>query len=84
MPCPVTRSVLTGRSQIADAAAGTAVDAHPGLREEDLSSEGRFLYAIDAWTLITSSGGRSESMDSLTSVGSRNGLPESVAGRAAY
>jgi 6-phosphogluconolactonase len=68
---------------MADAAAGTAVDAHPGLRDEDLSADGRFLYAIDARTLIASSGVSSESMDSLTSVGSRNGLRESVAGRAA-
>ena len=59
-----------------------AVEAHPGQRDEDLSSDGRYLYAIDAdahrvfgWQV--GADGR------LTSVGSSNGLPDSVAGLAA-
>jgi len=71
-----------GSLTLADATAGTAVEAHPGLRDEDLSGDGRFLYAIDAdahrifgWHV--GADGR------LTSVGSRNGLPDSVAGLAA-
>ena len=71
-----------GSLSLADATAGTAVDAHPGLRDEDLSGDGRYLYAVDAdahrifgWHV--GADGR------LTSVGSRNGLPDSVAGLAA-
>jgi 6-phosphogluconolactonase len=54
----------------------------PGLRDEDLSIDGRFLYAIDA------DGGRiyGWSVDAdgaLESIGSWGGLPETVAGLAA-
>ena len=64
------------------AAAGLAVDGQTGLRDEDLSSDGRFLYAIDAdhqrvfgWAI--GEGG------SLTPAGSWQGLPATVAGLAA-
>ncbi len=67
---------------LADAAAGTAVHSRPGLRDEGLSADGRFLYAIDAdahrifgWHVGVEG--------QLTAVGSRNGLPDSVAGLAA-
>jgi 6-phosphogluconolactonase (cycloisomerase 2 family) len=64
-----------------DAAAGTAVEGEPGLRDEDLSSDGRFLYAIDAdshrvcgWSV---DGAR------LSPIGSWNGIPATAAGLAA-
>ena len=64
-----------------EAAAGLAVDGQTGLRDEDLSGDGRFLYAIDAdsrrvfgWAV--SAGG------SLSPIGSWEGLPATVAGLA--
>ncbi len=71
-----------GSLTLADATAGTAVDAHPGLRDEDLSADGRFLYAIDA-DAHRIFGWHVGAEGQLTSVGSRNGLPDSVAGLAA-
>ena len=54
----------------------------PGLRDEALSSDGRFLYAIDAdsgriygWSV--------DAEGSLEPVGSWEGVPETVAGLAA-
>jgi 6-phosphogluconolactonase len=71
-----------GSLTLDDPAAGTAVDGHAGLRDETLSDDGRFLYAIDAdsqrifgWTV--GSGG------SLSPIGSWGGLPDTVAGLAA-
>jgi 6-phosphogluconolactonase len=71
-----------GALSLEDAVAGTAIDGETGLRDEDISGDGRFLYAIDAdsrsifgWAV--GSGG------SLTSIGSWNGLPATVAGLAA-
>jgi 6-phosphogluconolactonase (cycloisomerase 2 family) len=71
-----------GSLSLEDATAGIAVEGMPGLRDEDLSSDGRFLYAIDA------DGGRiyGWSVDgegSLEPVGSWDGLPATVAGLAA-
>jgi 6-phosphogluconolactonase len=64
-----------------DAVAGAAVEGQPGLRDEDLSRDGRFLYAIDAdagrifgWSVEN---GR------LSPVGSWDGIPATVAGLAA-
>jgi hypothetical protein len=58
------------------------VDGQPGLRDEDLSGDGRFLYAVDAdsgqvvgWAL--ESGGR------LAPLGSWAELPATAAGLAA-
>ena len=36
-----------GSLSLEDATAGIAVEGMSGLRDEDLSSDGRFLYAID-------------------------------------
>jgi 6-phosphogluconolactonase len=54
----------------------------PGLRDEGISSDGRFLYAIDAdggqihgWSI--------EAEGSLEPVGSWDGVPTTVAGLAA-
>jgi 6-phosphogluconolactonase len=71
-----------GSLSLEDATAGIAVDGQPGLRDEDLSGDGRFLYAIDA------DGGRIygwavDAEGSLDSVGSWEGVPETVAGLAA-
>jgi hypothetical protein len=63
-----------------DAVAAVAVDGEPGLRDEGISSDGHFLYAIDA------DGGRIFGWrvdgGALIPVGSWNGLPETVAGLA--
>jgi 6-phosphogluconolactonase len=71
-----------GSLSLEDATAGIAVEGMPGLRDEDLSSDGRFLYAIDA------DGGRIwgwsvEAEGTLEPVGSWEGVPETVAGLAA-
>jgi 6-phosphogluconolactonase (cycloisomerase 2 family) len=80
----VSRYSIGGDGSIAldEAAAGLAVEGQKGLRDEDLSSDGRFLYAIDAdsgrvfgWTV--GEGG------SLSQIGSWTGLPPTVAGLAA-
>jgi 6-phosphogluconolactonase len=71
-----------GSIALEDATAGLAVDGQPGLRDEDLSDDGRFLYAVDAdshrvfgWAV--DSGGR------LDPLGSWEGLPPTAAGLAA-
>jgi len=71
-----------GSIALGEAAAGLAVEGQTGLRDEDLSGDGRFLYAIDAdhqrvfgWAV--GAGG------SLSPAGSWPGLPATVAGLAA-
>jgi 6-phosphogluconolactonase len=68
----------TGELALEDAVAAVA---EPGLRDEDLSKDGRFLYAIDA------NGGRILGWrvegGTLAPIGSWNGLPATVAGLAA-
>jgi 6-phosphogluconolactonase len=80
----VSRWAIAGDGSITleDAAAGLAVDGQPGLRDEDLSGDGRFLYAVDAdsgqvvgWAV--DSGGR------LMPLGSWAALPATAAGLAA-
>jgi 6-phosphogluconolactonase (cycloisomerase 2 family) len=71
-----------GSLSLEDATAGIAVDGMPGLRDEDLSGDGRFLYAIDA------DGGRIygwsiNAEGTLEPIGSWDGLPATVAGLAA-
>ena len=70
-----------GELVLENAVAAVAVEGEPGLRDEDLSGDGRFLYAIDA------DGGRVFGWrvdgGTLTSVGSWSGLPATVAGLAA-
>jgi 6-phosphogluconolactonase len=70
-----------GELVLEDAAAGIAVDGESGLRDEDLTRDGRFLYAVDA------DGGRifGWRVDDgvLTALGSWEGLPATVAGLAA-
>lgn len=71
-----------GSIAMEDAIAGTAVEGETGLRDEALSADGGFLYAIDAdagrifgWAV--GDGG------SLDPVGSWEGVPRTVAGLAA-
>jgi 6-phosphogluconolactonase len=71
-----------GSITLEDATAGLAVDGQTGLRDEDISADGRFLYAVDAdsrrvfgWAV--GDGG------SLDPIGSWDGLPATVAGLAA-
>src|SRR5829696_241060 len=71
-----------GSLSLEDATAGISVDGMPGLRDEGLSSDGRFLYALDA------DGGRIygwlvEAEGTLQPVESWGGLPATVAGLAA-
>jgi 6-phosphogluconolactonase (cycloisomerase 2 family) len=71
-----------GSLSLEDATAGISVDGTPGLRDEDITGDGRFLYAIDA------DGGRIygwsvDAEGSLEPVGSWDELPGTVAGLAA-
>ena len=73
---------MDGFLALEDAVAGTAVEGMTGLRDEDLTADGRFLYAIDA------DGGRIYGWSvgdggALSAVGSWEGIPASVAGLAA-
>ena len=70
-----------GSITLENAVAGTAVEGQPGLRDEGLTRDGRFLYAIDA-----DSGrifGWSVDDGRLAAIGSWDGIPTSVAGLAA-
>ena len=71
-----------GTLTLEDAAAGIAVEGQTGLRDEDLSSDGRFLYAIDADSQRVF-GWAVETDGSLSPIGSWNGLTPTVAGLAA-
>ena len=75
-------SVSPGGELVLDnAAAAAPFDGVPGLRDEDITEDGRFLYAIDA------DGGRvfgwRVDEGTLSPLGSWNGLPTTVAGLAA-
>jgi 6-phosphogluconolactonase (cycloisomerase 2 family) len=71
-----------GRLTLRDALAGSTRQGEKGVRDEALSSDGRYLYAIDAdaqklfgWVV----GGSGE----LTPIGEFEGVPDTVAGLAA-
>jgi 6-phosphogluconolactonase len=71
-----------GSLTLDDPMAGVGIGGHTGLRDEDMTDDGRFLYAIDAdsqrifgWSV--SGGG------ALSPLGSWDGLPQAVAGLAA-
>jgi 6-phosphogluconolactonase len=71
-----------GALTLEDATAGITVEGRAGLRDEDLTDDGAFLYAIDADA--GSIAGWSVGMGGeLSSVGSWDGLALSVAGLAA-
>lgn len=80
----VSRYVVAedGALALEDAVAGVSVDGRAGLRDEDLSHDGRFLYAIDADAGMVFGWGVGDD-GRLTAIGSWNGLPATVAGLAA-
>jgi 6-phosphogluconolactonase (cycloisomerase 2 family) len=73
---------MDGSLTLEDATAGITEDGRPGLRDEDLSDDGRFLYAID-----TDQGqivGWSVDPDGvLAPIGTWGDLPTTIAGLAA-
>jgi 6-phosphogluconolactonase (cycloisomerase 2 family) len=71
-----------GSLELEDAAAGIAVDGRTGLRDEDLSADGRYLYAVDADSRRVFGWAVGEE-GSLEPIGSWDGLPATVAGLAA-
>jgi 6-phosphogluconolactonase (cycloisomerase 2 family) len=71
-----------GSLTLDDAAAALTIDGRAGLRDEGLSADGRFLYAIDA-DAGTLFGWRVGEGGVLTTVGAWSGLPATVAGLAA-
>jgi len=73
---------MEGSLTLEDATAGVTEDGRPGLRDADLSRDGRFLYAIDADAALMY--GWAVGKDgSLTALGSWDGVPTTVAGLAA-
>jgi YVTN family beta-propeller protein len=71
-----------GDLTLEDATAGLATDGRTGLRDEDLTSDGAYLYAIDAdaqrivgWSVAADG--------TLASIGAWEGVPATVAGLAA-
>ena len=71
-----------GRIELRDAVAATTIDGEPGIRDEAISSDGRYLYALHAdarevYAWEVGDGG------TLRPLGSANGLPATAAGLAA-
>lgn len=71
-----------GEIELDAAAAATAFDGQTGLRDEDVSVDGRFLYAIDADSRQVF-GWEVEDGGGLRPIGSWDGLPSTIAGLAA-
>jgi 6-phosphogluconolactonase (cycloisomerase 2 family) len=71
-----------GTLVLEDAVAGVTVDGRAGIRDEDLTADGRFLYAVDA-DAGSVFGWAVDDDGHLTPVGSWNGLPATAAGLAA-
>jgi hypothetical protein len=71
-----------GAIVLREAVAATTVDGEPGLRDEALSSDGRYLYALHADTgqVFAWEVGSDRALSPL---GSANGLPLTAAGLAA-
>jgi 6-phosphogluconolactonase (cycloisomerase 2 family) len=73
---------MGGELVLEDATAGVTEDGRSGLRDEDLTPDGRFLYAIDA-DQGRIAGWRVGAMGELSPIGSWDGVPTTVAGLAA-
>jgi 6-phosphogluconolactonase len=71
-----------GSLALEDATAGLTEDGRAGLRDEDLSGDGRYLYAIDA-DARRIFGWQVGDQGALALIGSWDGLPATVAGMAA-
>jgi 6-phosphogluconolactonase len=71
-----------GRLELLQPVAGTTVEGQKGLRDEALSRDGRYLYALHA-DVRQLFGWRVQQDGSLTPVGAFGGLPTTVAGLAA-
>jgi 6-phosphogluconolactonase len=71
-----------GMLVLEDAVAGVTVDGRAGIRDEDLTADGKFLYAVDA-DAGSVFGWAVDNEGRLTPVGSWNGLPATAAGLAA-
>jgi 6-phosphogluconolactonase len=71
-----------GTLTLEDATAGLTTDGQPGLRDEDLSDDGAFLYAIDAdqGRIV---GWSTDERGHLSMLGAWDGVPTTVAGLAA-
>jgi 6-phosphogluconolactonase (cycloisomerase 2 family) len=71
-----------GSIELRDSVAATTVDGEPGIRDEALTSDGRYLYALHADTGRVF--GWEVGVDgALEALGSANGLPLTAAGLAA-
>ena len=71
-----------GSMALRDAVAATTVDGEPGIRDEALSTDGQFLYALHADTGQVFGWKVGEEAE-LAAVGAANGLPLTAAGLAA-
>jgi 6-phosphogluconolactonase len=71
-----------GSIELREAVAATTVDGTPGIRDEALSSDGEYLYALHADTGRVF-GWKVGAEGELAPVGSANGLPLTAAGLAA-
>lgn len=71
-----------GKIELAEAVAAATRLGEPGVRDEAISSDGRFLYALDADTQMVH-GWRIGVDGRLSEVGAADGLPSTVAGLAA-
>jgi 6-phosphogluconolactonase len=71
-----------GSIELREAVAATTIEGQPGLRDEALSSDGRYLYALHADTGQVF-GWEVGADGKLAALGSANGLPLTAAGLAA-
>jgi 6-phosphogluconolactonase len=71
-----------GSIELREAVAATTVEGTPGIRDEALSSDGEYLYALHADTGRVF-GWRVGAAGELAAIGSANGLPLTAAGLAA-
>jgi len=71
-----------GTIELAEAVAAATRLGEPGVRDEAISNDGRFLYALDADTQMVHAW-RIDSDGRLIEVGAVDGLPSTVAGLAA-